>query len=135
MHDQSRWYDCSVRESEGCAVLKERFEAAGLAIVERFALGDLPGAITLNGYDPARRIGYEFITWEAADHEELTPEIVEALERRMAAVCGSGTRTTARLPQPGHTARSIWVGTRKSPGRVRPTRSLVRASPRAWLSS
>jgi hypothetical protein len=66
-------------EAEGCVVLKSRFEAAGLTVVERYPLD----GVVLDGYDPEKRIGYEFITTEAGDREELTPAVIAALEARM----------------------------------------------------
>ncbi len=39
--------------------------------------------ITLDGYDRARRIGYEYVTTEAGDREEGTADVVAELERRM----------------------------------------------------
>ena len=34
---------------------------------------------TLDGYDPAARVGYEYLTTEAGDREEFTPEVLGAL--------------------------------------------------------
>src|SRR5262249_2821835 len=68
-------------EKEGRAVLRARFEAAGLTIEEDFALDDPP--ITLDGWDATRRVGYEFLTTEAGDRDEITWQALEALELRM----------------------------------------------------
>jgi hypothetical protein len=70
-------------EREGCELLRSRFVAAGLAIAEhvRFAEGDL--AVTLDGFDAARRIGYEILTSEAGDRAEFTPDVIATLEARM----------------------------------------------------
>jgi hypothetical protein len=38
----------------------------------------------LDGFDPVRRIGFEFITTEAGDRESFTAGVVERLEQRMA---------------------------------------------------
>ena len=64
-------------------MLKRRFTAAGLAIQEHYDLRE--GAVTfhVDGFDPQRRIGYEYITTAAGDREEITPELVAALEERM----------------------------------------------------
>jgi hypothetical protein len=70
-------------ELEGCAVLKARFEAAGCRIIENHPLGEVP--IELDGWDAERRVGYEWITTEAGDRDEVTPEVVAALEHKMAA--------------------------------------------------
>jgi hypothetical protein len=70
-------------EHEGCAVLKRRFTAAGLSIQEHYPLRE--GAVTfhVDGFDPQRRVGYEYITTAAGDRDEITPELVAALEERM----------------------------------------------------
>jgi hypothetical protein len=69
-------------ETEGCAVLRGRFEAAGLKIVERFPF-DEPGLqLKLDGFDPLRRVGYEYVTTEAGDRAEVTPPVLSALEER-----------------------------------------------------
>ncbi len=72
-----------MNEREGCALLKERFTAAGLAIEEHVRLTEEGLDITLDGFDPVRRIGYEYVTTEAGDRAEITPEVVAALEARM----------------------------------------------------
>ena len=71
-------------EATGCGLLKEQFTQAGFDIHENYPLAE--GAIRFNvdGFDPVRRIGYEYITTEAGDRIELTPEIVGALETSMA---------------------------------------------------
>jgi hypothetical protein len=71
-------------ETAGCAILKQRFTAAGLAIQERYRLQDRRLSIELDGYDPAQRVGYEYITTAAGDRDEITPAVVEELEERMA---------------------------------------------------
>jgi len=40
--------------------------------------------VTLDGFDAARRIGYEYLTTEAGDRAEFTPAVVAALEAKMA---------------------------------------------------
>lgn len=75
-----------MNEQTGCAVLKERFVAAGLAILDDYPLLVDEGAglsLRVDGYDPERRIGFEYITTEAGDRQEVTPELIEALEARM----------------------------------------------------
>jgi len=75
-------YDPAVlTEKEGRAVLKARFEAAGLKIQEHFPLDDPP--ISLDGWDSTHRVGYEFMTTEAGDRDEITWAALEALELRM----------------------------------------------------
>jgi hypothetical protein len=72
-----------MNEREGCALLKERFTAAGLAIEEHARFTEEGLDVTLDGFDPARRIGYEYVTTEAGDREEITPSVLAALEARM----------------------------------------------------
>lgn len=64
-------------------MLRRCFEAEGLTIAVDHRLHDDGVPITLDGYDAARRVGYEFITTEAGDRVEVTPEVVAELERRM----------------------------------------------------
>ena len=71
-------------ESEGRAVLRSRFEAAGLAIDEDQRLTGEGYDFVADGYDAGRRVGYEYITTEAGDRVELPPAAVAALERDMA---------------------------------------------------
>jgi hypothetical protein len=78
-------YARGVREAEGRAVLRRCFEARGLTVTEDHRLHDEGVAMTLDGYDASRRLGYEFITTLAGDREEVTADVVAELERRMAA--------------------------------------------------
>ena len=70
-------------EAEGSTVLEAVFRDAGLR-VERdhpFTEGGLH--VVLDGFDVDRRVGFEFITTEAGDRAEFTPEVIAALEARM----------------------------------------------------
>lgn len=69
-----------VDEQRGTALLKERFQKAGYTIQENFAYPIMGRTIHLDGYDPDKNVGYEFLTTSAGDREELTPAIVQALE-------------------------------------------------------
>jgi hypothetical protein len=71
-------------EREGCELLRGRFQAAGLAVAERVRFVEGGISVTLDGFDAARRIGYEFLTSEDGDRAEFTPEVVAALDARMA---------------------------------------------------
>lgn len=72
-------------EREGDLLLRQEFEKAGLVIQENCPI-DVDGArIELDGLDPDRRVGFEFITSEAGDRKSITPELIEKLEQRMAA--------------------------------------------------
>jgi hypothetical protein len=72
-------------EQEGRAVLRRRFEAAGVAIATDHRMNVADREIVLDGYDAARKIGYEYVTTQAGDRQELTPAVVAELERRMRA--------------------------------------------------
>lgn len=80
MSDQVPVRRARLSEAEGCALLKVRFQGAGYAIQEnlRFAEGGVE--VVLDGYDPAARIGYEYLTTEAGDRDEFTPEVLGKLE-------------------------------------------------------
>lgn len=69
-------------EQKGTALLKERFTKAGYSIQENFAYEVDGVTVHLDGFDPERKVGYEFLTTAAGDREELTPAVVEALEAR-----------------------------------------------------
>ena len=72
-----------MNERTGAAILKRAFEGRGFTISEGFPLGDPP--VVLDGYDHAAKVGYEWITTEAGDRDELTPEVLDSLEARIAA--------------------------------------------------
>lgn len=72
-----------MNEQEGCAILKRRFTEAGLSIQEHYSLAAEGIPIVLDGFDPVRRVGFEYITTAAGDRAELTPEAVAALEARI----------------------------------------------------
>ena len=72
-------------DAQGCAVLTEVFEARGFAIERdvKLAEGDLE--FTADGWDAAARVGFEYLTHEAGDHLDLTPEELQRLAARMEA--------------------------------------------------
>ena len=74
-----------IDEAEGVRVLKESFAAAGLTIVEGYALEVAGTTIELDGFDPDRKIGFEYLTTAAGDREEITPAVLAELEARMGA--------------------------------------------------
>ncbi len=67
-------------ESQGRAVLKRCFEAAGLLILEDQHLSGAGYDVVADGWEAARRIGYEYITVEAGDPIEFNPTALAALE-------------------------------------------------------
>lgn len=72
-------------EAAGCALLKKHFVAAGYTISEHYPFDEQGVAFSVDGFDPERRVGYEYITTAAGDREEVNPRVVTQLERRMAA--------------------------------------------------
>jgi sugar phosphate isomerase/epimerase len=72
-----------IPESEGAATLKRCFEAAGLTIVVHHPLRVGGRTIHLDGFDPARKVGFEYVTSEAGDRAELTADVVAELEAHM----------------------------------------------------
>ena len=71
-----------MNERTGSAILKRAFEGRGFTISEDVPLGD--PVVVLDGYDHTTKVGYEWITTEAGDREGFTPEVIAALERRVA---------------------------------------------------
>jgi hypothetical protein len=74
-----------VNEREGTALLRQVFERAGCTIAEGVKKRFDAGEVTLDGWDEQRRIGFEFITTEAGDRAEFTPEVLAEIESRIAA--------------------------------------------------
>lgn len=74
-----------VTEREGTDLLAEIFEAAGLRIQRDYDFREGGVHVSLDGFDPEARIGFEYITTEAGDREELGPAVLAELELRMRA--------------------------------------------------
>ena len=72
-----------VREREGAEQLRELFDRAGCAIQMNVPLRLDAGTVTLDGWDPAKKIGFEFITTEAGDRAEFTASVIAEIETRM----------------------------------------------------
>ncbi len=72
-------------EREGVLLLAREFVRAGLSLTEDCPIEVEGGTVHLDAYDPARRVGFEFVTDEAGDRREIGPEVVAALERKMEA--------------------------------------------------
>ena len=71
-------------ESQGCAVLKESFEAAGYDIRDGYDFAEGVIRFQIDGFDPSQRVGFEYITTEAGDRSELSTEMLLAIEARIA---------------------------------------------------
>lgn len=63
-----------LREDEGCRILKSVFERRGFSIVEEFPFREGDVAFTADGWDPDKRVGYEYMTTSERDHEDLQPD-------------------------------------------------------------
>jgi hypothetical protein len=68
--------DAALDEASARFLIAARFRAAGLRVVEDVSVRAGDAAITLDGFDPARRVGYEYIAAEERTHRP--PEIAEA---------------------------------------------------------
>ena len=73
----------SLSESEGVRLLREEFVRAGLSIREGAPLEVEGTLLSLDGYDPDRRVGFEFVTQEAGDRKSFGEDTVAALDRKM----------------------------------------------------
>jgi uncharacterized protein YndB with AHSA1/START domain len=69
-------------ERGACSVLKRSFEARGLAIEENRPFDEDGVAFEIDGFDPERRIGYEYVTEEAGDSWDVDERVVAALDER-----------------------------------------------------
>lgn len=74
-----------MNEREGSDVLAACFEKVGLRVERDYAFDEGGVRVSLDGFDPKARIGFEFITTEAGDRVEFTPAVIEELETRMRA--------------------------------------------------
>jgi hypothetical protein len=70
-------------EGEGVRLLREEFLKAGLSIREGEPFEVAGTVLSLDGYDPERRVGFEFVTAEAGDRKAFGEGVVAALERKM----------------------------------------------------
>jgi len=70
----------------GCQILKKVFAARGYRMESQYLLELPSGArVHLDGYDPEKKMGFEYITSEAGDRQELTPSVIEELEEAIEA--------------------------------------------------
>jgi hypothetical protein len=73
-----------MQETAACAVLKARFEAAGFHIVENQMFEEEGIRFEMDGFDPDRRVGYEYVTEEAGDGWDVDEAVIAALAKRKA---------------------------------------------------
>jgi hypothetical protein len=69
-------------EQSACALLKARFEKAGYEISENVAFDEDGVAFEVDGFDAAKRVGYEYITDEAGDTWDVDNEVIAKLAQR-----------------------------------------------------
>jgi hypothetical protein len=72
-----------VTEAEGCALLLARFTEAGYAVAENFPFHEGDIEVDLDGWDASARVGYEYITREAADDRQFDDATLARFEARM----------------------------------------------------
>ena len=70
-------------ESEGTALLFQRFTEAGYAIVPNFRFHEGDIDVDLDGWDATARVGYEYITREAGDDRQFDATTLACFEARM----------------------------------------------------
>lgn len=69
-------------ERAACAQLKRRFEAAGFRIKENQTFDEDGIRFDIDGFDPSRRVGYEYVTDEAGDGWDVDGDVIAALAER-----------------------------------------------------
>ena len=69
-------------ERSACALLKQRFEAAGFTIEDNRTFDEDGIRFEIDGFDPHRRVGYEYLTEEAGDSWDVDEAVIAALEER-----------------------------------------------------
>jgi hypothetical protein len=75
-------YDAAVEERSACAQLKRRFEAAGFHIKENQRFDEDGVWFEIDGFDAARRVGYEYLTKEAGDGWDVDGNVIAYLAER-----------------------------------------------------
>lgn len=71
-----------MEERAACAQLKRRFEAAGFRIKENQTFDEDGVRFEIDGFDAARRVGYEYLTAEAGDGWDVDGDVIAALDER-----------------------------------------------------
>ena len=72
----------AMEERAACALLRARFEAAGFHIQENRVFDEAGIRFELDGFDPERRVGYEYLTADAGDGWDVGDDVIAALEAR-----------------------------------------------------
>src|SRR5262245_55506509 len=71
-----------MEERRACAVLKQRFEQAGFQIEENRPFDEDGVHFEIDGFDPASRVGYEYVTTESGDGWDVDGDVIAALDAR-----------------------------------------------------
>lgn len=71
-----------MEERVACAQLKKRFEAAGFQIKENQPFDEHGVRFDIDGFDAARRVGYEYVTAESGDGWDVDDDVIAALAER-----------------------------------------------------
>jgi hypothetical protein len=69
-------------ERDACALLKARFERAGYRIAENIPFEEGDVRFEIDGFDAAKRVGYEYLTAEAGDSWDVDGAVISALHAR-----------------------------------------------------
>jgi hypothetical protein len=72
-----------MEERIACALLKQKFEAAGFFIEENQPFDENGVQFDMDGFDSKYRVGYEYVTREAGDDWDVDGAVISALEDRM----------------------------------------------------
>jgi hypothetical protein len=70
-----------IDEEHGRRVLCQLFSEAGFEIEEDHPLAIAETVVSLDGYDPVRRVGYEYIVTAEGDRREFHEGVLDALSR------------------------------------------------------
>ncbi len=71
-----------MEERSACAQLKRRFEAAGFHIQENQRFDEDGVWFEIDGFNAARRVGYEYLTQEAGDGWDVDGGVIARLAER-----------------------------------------------------
>jgi hypothetical protein len=71
-----------MEETAACALLKARFEAAGYRIEENIDFDEDGVRFELDGFDPDKRVGYEYVSSDAGDGWDVDDSVIAALAAR-----------------------------------------------------
>ncbi|MBI5495743.1 MAG: hypothetical protein HY904_12030 [Deltaproteobacteria bacterium] len=66
-------------EQQGCAVLKRVFQSRGFQVQENVPFKEDDVSFQADGWDPQSRVGYEYMTHQADDFDDLDPREIGRL--------------------------------------------------------